>query len=159
MRSGWPRQWVHGSDVRARSPTPVGSEPGVARLSTERPRRGRRQVLLSLLGVALATACDASTPPATPVPSPSPSPIPSPSPPPLLPLIQPGLPSIVPGRLPSPSPSPSPAVSASPVTLILGRPGPIVVEQAGHVLVIDPDRQGPARVLVASPDSREPRWS
>jgi Tol biopolymer transport system component len=45
------------------------------------------------------------------------------------------------------------------VPLILGRPGPIVVEQAGRLLVVDPEQAGSSRVLAASADNREPRWS
>lgn len=92
---------------------------------------------------------------------------------------QPGLPLIVPGRAASPSPgavaspgaspgisqgpglSASPAVSASPAPLpiVLHRPGLLVVEAAGRILLIDPERQQPTRVLVNSPDSSQPVWS
>jgi Tol biopolymer transport system component len=34
-----------------------------------------------------------------------------------------------------------------------------VVEQAGRLLMVDPEQPGPPRVLVASADNREPRWS
>jgi Tol biopolymer transport system component len=110
--------------------------------------------------------------------SPSPSPLP----------VQAGLPLIVPGRVaapvsspgavvsPSSSPSaspgasppavrPSPNLTASPVAspaplpIVLGRPGLLAVVSAGRVLLVDPARQQPTRVLVASPDSSEPVWS
>src|SRR5215212_4340052 len=159
MRSRWPRQWVHGNDVSAWD-RPRGC--GVSRVW-----HSRRQALLALLGAALATACGEAAPPTTPIPrtpspapspSPSPLPSPSPSPPPELSLLNPG-------RAPSPSPSlaaspsPSPSASPSPVAVTLGRPGLLAVEQAGRVLLVDPERQQSVRVLVASSDSREPRWS
>jgi Tol biopolymer transport system component len=34
-----------------------------------------------------------------------------------------------------------------------------VVEQAGRVILIDPEHPDPSRLLVSSPDNREPRWS
>ncbi|MGE3912437.1 MAG: hypothetical protein AB7K36_23960, partial [Chloroflexota bacterium] len=85
--------------------------------------------------------------------------------------LQSGLPLIVPGRQASPgviaspgaSPGPrivaSPAASPLPLPINLGRPGLLAVEQSGRILVLDPTRQQPARVLVSSPDSSEPRWS
>jgi Tol biopolymer transport system component len=76
-----------------------------------------------------------------------------------LPLVQPSLPLIVPGRLASPSPSPSPAAGVSPVPLILGRPGSIVVENGGRLIVVDPEHPDPSRILVGSTDNREARWS
>jgi len=120
-------------------------------------------VLAALLGAALATACGEADPPATPAPaspspspSPSPVPAPSPSPSPALPVLS-GLPLIVPGRPPSPVASPGP--SPSPLPVVLGRPGLVAVEQAGRVLLVDPEQQAPVRILVSSPDGREPRWS
>lgn len=42
---------------------------------------------------------------------------------------------------------------------MLGRPGLLAVEQAGRIVLIDPERQQPARTLVASPDNSAPVWS
>jgi dipeptidyl aminopeptidase/acylaminoacyl peptidase len=33
------------------------------------------------------------------------------------------------------------------------------MEQAGRILLVDPEKQQPVRVFVASPDGREPRWA
>lgn len=100
-----------------------------------------------------------------------PSPVASPSPL----AVQAGLPLIVPGRIASPVPSPgaiaspgaspgpsvraSPAASPVPLPITLGRPGLLAVESAGRILLVDPERQLPTRVLVASPDSSEPVWT
>ena len=63
----------------------------------------------------------------------------------------------MPGR--SPSPASSPGASPSPFPIALGRPGLLAVEQEGRILLVDPERQQPARTLVASPDTAAPRWS
>ena len=103
-----------------------------------------------------------------------------------LPLIVPGrlaepLPSpgavASPGALASPgagpalglsaSPGPGPRLSASPtissspapLPIVLGRPGLLAVEASGRILLVDPARQQPTRILVPSPDSSAPVWS
>jgi Tol biopolymer transport system component len=43
--------------------------------------------------------------------------------------------------------------------IVLGRPGLLAVAAGGRILLVDPERQQPTRVLVNSPDSSEPAWS
>jgi TolB protein len=146
-------------------------------------------VLLGLLGAALTAACGEAPPPtpgsavsprAAPVPGQSPSPtatsVGSTAPTsgsPIATIVQiaaspaaqagpaapAGPPLVVPGRAPSPSPLASPAASPSPFPIVLGRPGLLVVEQAGRIVLLDPERQQPARTLVGGPDNSAPRWA